>query len=86
MPIADYNTYCAMLDNAQKNNFAYAAINITSLPTINGTIAAFAEMKTDGIIQVSKLTFIPYFHSAAVTALVLSDANTFRIVTIGTEG
>jgi fructose-bisphosphate aldolase, class II len=53
MPIADYDTYCAMIDNAQKNNFAYAAINITSLPTINGTIAAFAEMKTDGIIQVS---------------------------------
>lgn len=53
MPIADYDTYCAMIDNAQKNNFAYAAINITSLPTINGTIQAFAEMKTDGIIQVS---------------------------------
>lgn len=53
MPIADYETYCAMIDNAQEKNFAYAAINITSLPTINGTLAAFAEMKTDGIIQVS---------------------------------
>ncbi len=53
MPIADYKTYCAMLDNAQKNNFAYAAINITSIPTINACLAAFQEMKTDGIIQVS---------------------------------
>ena len=53
MPIADYKTYCEMIDNAQKNNFAYAAINITSLSTINGTLAAFEESGSDGIIQVS---------------------------------
>ena len=53
MPIADYKTYCQMLDNAQRNNFAYAAINVTSLTTINGTLAAFEEAGTDGIIQVS---------------------------------
>ena len=53
MPIADYNTYCAMLDNAQKNNFAYAAINITSLTTVNACLSAFEELGSDGIIQVS---------------------------------
>jgi len=53
MPIADYDTYCAMIDNAQKNNFAYAAINITSMASVNATIGAFAELKTDGIVQVS---------------------------------
>jgi fructose-bisphosphate aldolase class II len=42
-----------MLDNAKRNKFAYPAINITSMPTINATLAAFAEARSDGIIQVS---------------------------------
>ncbi len=42
-----------MLDAAQKGGYAYAAINVTSLPTINGALKAFAEAKCDGIIQVS---------------------------------
>ena len=42
-----------MLDVAQKGDFAYPAINVTSLPTINGALKAFAEAKSDGIIQVS---------------------------------
>ena len=42
-----------MLDAAQKGGYAYPAINITSLPTINGALRAFAEAKSDGIIQVS---------------------------------
>ncbi|MCH2175833.1 MAG: class II fructose-bisphosphate aldolase [Lentisphaeria bacterium] len=53
MPVADYSTYCKMLENAQKNNFAYPAINITSMTTINGVLEALAEAKSDGIIQVS---------------------------------
>jgi fructose-bisphosphate aldolase class II len=53
MPVADYATYCAMLDNAKRNRFAYPAINTTSMATINATLAAFAEAKCDGIIQVS---------------------------------
>ena len=53
MPVADYKTYCQMLDNAQKNNFAYPAINITSMATINATLTALSELKSDGIIQVS---------------------------------
>ena len=42
-----------MLDAAQQGGYAYPAINVTSLPTINGALRAFAEAKSDGIIQVS---------------------------------
>lgn len=42
-----------MLDAAQEGGYAYPAINVTSLPTINGALKAFAEAKSDGIIQVS---------------------------------
>ena len=53
MPVASYSQYCAMLDNAYKNKFAYPAINITSTSTINAVMDALAETKSDGIIQVS---------------------------------
>ncbi len=53
MPVADYKAYCRMLDNAQQNGFAYPAINITSMSTANAVLRAFAEKKSDGIIQVS---------------------------------
>ncbi len=53
MPIATYEQYCDMLDNAKKGGFAYPAINITSLETLNGVMAGFAEAKCDGIVQVS---------------------------------
>lgn len=53
MPVADYKTYCKMLDKAQKNNFAFPAINITSLITANAVLRGLAEAKSDGIIQLS---------------------------------
>lgn len=53
MPVVDYEKYCKMLDNAKKNKFAYPAINVTSEVTANAVLEAFAEMKSDGIIQVS---------------------------------
>ena len=53
MPVVNYEQYCKMLDNAHKNKFAYPAINITSMATANAALEAFAEMKSDGIIQVS---------------------------------
>lgn len=53
MPVANYDQYCQMLDNAAKNGFAYPAINITSPSTANAAIKAFVDMKSDGIIQVS---------------------------------
>ncbi len=53
MPVADYQTYCNMLHHARTHKFAYPAINITSSSTINAALAAFAEAKSDGILQVS---------------------------------
>lgn len=53
MPVVNYEQYCNMLDNAYKNHFAYPAINVTSMTTANAALRAFAEKKSDGIIQVS---------------------------------
>lgn len=53
MPVADYKTYCTMLDRARENHFAYPAINVTSLVTANAVLQGLAESRSDGIIQVS---------------------------------
>lgn len=53
MPVATPEQYAEMLDAAQKGGYAYPAVNITSLSTINGALKAFAEAGSDGIIQVS---------------------------------
>lgn len=53
MPVVDFKKYSEMLDNAKKNKFAYPAINVTSEVTANAVLEAFAETKSDGIIQVS---------------------------------
>ena len=53
MPVATPKQYAAMLDAAQKGGYAYPAINVTSITTINGALKAFADAKSDGIIQVS---------------------------------
>jgi fructose-bisphosphate aldolase class II len=53
MPVADYKTYCKMLDRAKENHFAYPAINVTSLTTANAVLKGLAESRSDGIVQVS---------------------------------
>ncbi len=53
MPVATPAQYGAMIDAAQKGNYAYPAVNITSITTINAALKAFADSKSDGIIQVS---------------------------------
>jgi len=53
MPVANYEQYCQMLDRALEGGYAFPAINVTSTSTANAAIQAFAEMKSDGIIQVS---------------------------------
>lgn len=53
MPIATHEQYLEMLAKAKDGKYAFPAINITSLETLNATMAAFAETETDGIIQVS---------------------------------
>lgn len=42
-----------MLDAAQEGSYAYPAINCSSIVTINAALKAFAEQKSDGIIQFS---------------------------------
>lgn len=53
MPVATPKQYAAMIEAAQKGNYAYPAVNITSITTINAALKAFADAKSDGIIQVS---------------------------------
>ncbi len=53
MPVADFATYKQMLENAFENKFAYPAINVTSEITANAALKAFADLKCDGMIQVS---------------------------------
>jgi len=53
MPIATPAQYAAMLDAAQKGDYAYAGVNCTSLVSINAALKAFSDKKSDGIIQFS---------------------------------
>ncbi len=53
MPVADYETYCEMLDDAKTNQYAFPAINVSSLVSANAVLRGLAEAKSDGIIQVS---------------------------------
>ena len=53
MPVADFKTYCAMLERARAGRFAFPAVNVTSLTTVNAVLRGLAESKADGIIQVS---------------------------------
>jgi fructose/tagatose bisphosphate aldolase len=53
MPVADYQTYCRMIDRAREHHFAYPGINVTSLTTANATLRGLAEARSDGIIQIT---------------------------------
>lgn len=53
MPIATPSQYAAMLGAAQADNYAYPAVNVTSITTINAALKAFADARSDGIIQFS---------------------------------
>jgi fructose-bisphosphate aldolase class II len=53
MPVANYKTYCAILDRARAGHFALPAVNVTSLTTANAVLRGLAESRADGIIQVS---------------------------------
>ena len=53
MPVATPKQFEAMLDAAQKGDYAYPAVNVTSIVTINAALKAFADAKSDGIIQFS---------------------------------
>lgn len=53
MPVATPKQYREMLSKAKKEGYAYPAINVTSMSTANAALKAFADKKSDGIIQVS---------------------------------
>ena len=53
MPIATPKQFHQMLDAAQKGGYAYPAINVTSIITLNAAFKGFAESRSDGIIQFS---------------------------------
>lgn len=53
MPVATPKQFEAMLDAAQQGGYAYPAINCSNLVTINAALKAFADQKSDGIIQFS---------------------------------
>ena len=53
MPVADFQTYCRMLEKAREGHYAYPAFNVTSLTTANAVLKGLAESRSDGIIQVS---------------------------------
>ena len=53
MPVASPAQYAQMIDAAQQGDYAFPAINVTSLVTINAALKAFADNRSDGIIQVS---------------------------------
>jgi fructose-bisphosphate aldolase class II len=78
MPIATPKQYAAMLDAAQQGNYAYPAVNVTSITTINAALKAFADAKSDGIIQVStgggQFASGSDIKDAAFGAIVLAEA------------
>lgn len=53
MPVVDFQQYCRMLERARAGQFAYPAVNVTSLNTANAVLKGLADSKSDGIIQVS---------------------------------
>jgi fructose-bisphosphate aldolase class II len=53
MPIATPKQYAALLDAAQKGDYAYPAVNCTSIISLNAALKAFSDQKSDGIIQFS---------------------------------
>lgn len=53
MPIATPKQFGQMLDAAQQGGYAYPAINVSSIVTLNAALKGFADSKSDGIIQFS---------------------------------
>lgn len=53
MPIATPRQFAEMLNAAQKGDYAFPAINCSSLSTINAAMKGFADSRSDGIIQFS---------------------------------
>jgi len=53
MPVVDLERYCTMLDRARAGKYAYPAINVLEIATLNAAIEGFAAANSDGIVQIS---------------------------------
>ena len=53
MPILDHQSYCRMLNEANRGHYAFPAINVTSLSTANAALAGLAAEGSDGFLQIS---------------------------------
>ena len=53
MPVPTPQEFARILDAAQAGDYALASINVTSTNSANAALAAFAEAKADGIVQLS---------------------------------
>ena len=53
MPVVDFNRYLEMLDKAHSEGYAFPAINISNIDTLNAALEGFAAANSDGLIQVS---------------------------------
>ena len=78
MPIATPKQFAQMLDAAQQGDYAYPAVNCTSIITINAALKGFAECKSDGIIQFStgagQFASGLYNNDAAFGCILLAEA------------
>ena len=78
MPVPTQEQYIKMLNTAKEKGYAYPAINVTTIEVINGALKAFAEAKSDGIIQVSlgggQFASGTAVKSSAIGAIVLAEA------------
>jgi fructose-bisphosphate aldolase, class II len=78
MPIATPKQYAAMIKAAQDGSYAYPAVNVSSLTTLNASLKAFADKKSDGIIQVStgggEFASGLNVKNAALGAIILAEA------------
>ena len=52
MPAVTFERYCGMLDKALKEGFAFPAINVLEIATLNAAIEGFDAAKSDGIVQI----------------------------------
>ena len=53
MPVATPEMYAKMLDAARAGKYAYPGINVSSTETANAALKGFADVGSDGIMQVS---------------------------------
>ena len=53
MPVVDLSRYREMLDAALAGHYAYPAINVLEIATLNAAVEGFAAAESDGIVQIS---------------------------------